>query len=278
MEELREAAKRKSVDERDWRNDARNTSYFFLNPWFESFFLNGYEIPNPLGMGAENIRAEMLLAAVDAQVVISLQRALSAYGFNSFRFFAAPLLLTKHVAPFLDHKSGLVVDIGGETTTILFLSNGFPRSVIVYDNGSEKINKSLAQEMHLTPQQAEEIKRDGVAGVLPKGEQTVFLDIASRVAREWARGFLETLTHTSDVEVSFSRILLVGGGSAIEQYHESLRTALEGWGSFLLSSPDISTFSPIELSRPFDPQGLLTLHSDIILASMIREVWNIKKA
>src|SRR3989344_4397139 len=271
IQSLRESIKRKAVESREWRG-GEGGSYIFLNPWIETAYLNGYPVTDPIGMKGEIFKLQAFLSVADAGPIMAVQRLLTRMGFRTFRFYASPLLLAKHLSQFLDAGTGVIIDIGGEATDIILCERGYVRDVLKVSYGGEELNKSIATATRLSPVEAEQFKRDGAAKILARDRQSQFETMAEAFVRQWSGAVLAALSQQASIDFSFTKIIISGGGASPVQFVEGFQKEIEGWGSFLLSQPSIHVLQPHEIAQVFDPQHMLLSPADTVLACLVKEL------
>lgn len=166
-------------------------------------------------------------------------------------------------------KDGILIDVGGRTSTLMFIYEGALVQLCSFPIGAEHFTHRITQKNKKKIIEAEDLTRQYAKGIISKDEQTALSHLFSEEAKEWKKAFLEHLEVFYPIGPLPQDFYLFGGGS----YMPEVRSAL--W------SPDLTkTFSRhhslsvhiVQASSIFNGDslgGVLTGPEDVGLATLM---------
>ena len=120
--------------------------------------------------------------------------------------------------------SEAIVDVGGGVTNVIVHANGEPRFVRILLAGGDDATNALAEELGVSPEEAEAVKLDLGRDVGPEAGRTVLRRQVDRLVEE-IRGSLDYYLSQEDSEPVTS-IILTGGGSLTSGLTQRLEALL----------------------------------------------------
>lgn len=115
--------------------------------------LNGYEVRNPFGKKASELRVALYISMIPANIHDSINESIVKFWnlkdvhFSSFSYTAFDTIRDM----FTDEPSFLFVDISGEVTDISLAKDGVLLESISFPAGKNMLIRSIAKEMKTTP-------------------------------------------------------------------------------------------------------------------------------
>lgn len=200
---------------------------------------------NPLGLYGRKLEANLLLLLINANRMRNLLKAVHQAGFEvdtiSLSSYAASLV---SVDEGLKNQGCVLVDIGSNTTTVLFFKNGILGDIQSIPWGGNYLTQSLAEKLGIAIDLAEDIKKvHAVASVnaaKEEGEILIkrekgFLPIRKEAVCDAVNWEIENLmTHLEAVikgsplfyEIN-SGVVMIGGGALMPGLMERIETRLK---------------------------------------------------
>lgn len=144
-------------------------------------------------------------------------------------------------------RNGILCDVGGSVTTLMFIHNGSLAALASFPLGTERFTHRIIKTRGGKFVEAQDLARQYTQGLMSKDEQVKLSHIFSQEKEEWKKACIKTLETFYPVAPLPQNIYLYGGGAYIPE----VRAAL--WSHDL-----IKKFSPFE-----------SLNAHIIQASQI---------
>ncbi len=118
------------------------------------------KVVHPAGLYGRKLAVGSLLITVSSQAVGNIVKAVNQASYEADHVFfssfeAAQAVLTKDAM----HQGSLLVDMGAATTNLLFLKDGFLKSLDVLRHGGDRLTEAIAQGLGLPMDLAEDIKK-----------------------------------------------------------------------------------------------------------------------
>jgi type IV pilus assembly protein PilM len=162
---------------------------------------------------------EIGVAVFPRELAEAYARCFSAAGFLLFSFEMEPRAIARAVVSAKERDAiTLLVDFGAKRSGLAVLKSGIPIFTSTAEIGVDKVNQTLAEQLHFSPEQIETWKNE--QGLVPSQEQKAALEalsgVASALGGEVARHFNYWDTRRNDRGervTPVSTVLLVGGGS-----------------------------------------------------------------
>ncbi|WP_167050530.1 type IV pilus assembly protein PilM [Salinibacterium sp. ZJ77] len=171
----------------------------------------------------------LLIAAVKEAVLTNV-RAVQAAKLDPVEVDLIPFALSRILLGGADARGvAAIVEIGASTSTVIVARDGVPRFVRIVQNGSDDVNKALVQQLGVSPEQAEQVKRGlGLApnGYTPDWKPTI--EVIFSVASDLLANVRNTLSFWSSSRPGepIERILLTGGGAEMPGLASALADVL----------------------------------------------------
>jgi type IV pilus assembly protein PilM len=199
----------------------------------EEAILDFQIVEDSVGAGGE-ARMRVLLAAAQRDMVANHLAAVEEAGLKVSAVDVGPFALVRALGSMgpaaleSDVRSEAIVCVGGGVTNVVVHAHGVPRFVRILLVGGEDITAAVARELDVDVDEAEDLKRQGVAGASdPRAVR------ASQVVGEQLRRLVDELRGSLDYyeaqpqAVPIDRLLLTGGASLTAGLEERLRAELD---------------------------------------------------
>ncbi|MDO8601026.1 MAG: hypothetical protein Q7R73_05515 [bacterium] len=180
-----------------------------------SVTINGYEIdihkewPSPVG---EHIAIRAFLAKMPKTTWHFFSELPKMWGGIDFEFFSLQELQASLFSVLLDVRDVTFVDVSALTTEISFMKDGSIEFVASFPFGGRTITHRLSRELKLSFTEAERLKSQLGAMLLPEDLERRARDIIAESLLEWRRTWKERIA--LDPEIIFpDRIYFSGGGA-----------------------------------------------------------------
>ncbi len=126
-----------------------------------AYFIDGKFVPitSPIGLKGLKLEVQYLYITILKQHHDAVRVAMHEAGVDVINFYPAPIATGSVALSRKQLTSGAVlVDIGAETTSLITFENQIPISLQIFDIGSNALTGDLARGLHVSIEEAEEIK------------------------------------------------------------------------------------------------------------------------
>lgn len=152
--------------------------------------------------------------------ILGLQRS-----FGGLKIDYIPLVAAHatSISTVMSVEDALIVDIGGEETTLSLLFRRKLRAVTYFSLGVHHFLRNIAETMSVSFEEAEDLKRQYAQDVLPEAKKTVIQDIFAKEAVSWENLFMSALESFFALEPLPREVFVIGGGAYIQELISVLR-------------------------------------------------------
>jgi type IV pilus assembly protein PilM len=170
-----------------------------------------------------------LLVAAVKDAVLANVRAVQMAGLNPVGVDLIPFALARILSSERTHGTIAIVECGGNTTTVVVVTNGVPKFVRIVPTGGSDLTRMLAGRLDVSELAAESVKRH--LGMLPLRAKTRDDALAVAAVRESVSELLASLRNTVNYFVNthpsepVAEIVLLGGAAALPGFTEALAEA-----------------------------------------------------
>ncbi|WIE64697.1 type IV pilus assembly protein PilM [Curtobacterium sp. MCLR17_036] len=167
-----------------------------------------------------------LLVAAVKDAVLANVRAVQTAGLNPVGVDLIPFALARVLAPASQRGTVAIVECGGNTTTVVIVTDGVPKFVRIIPTGGDDITRLLAGRLSIDEGSAEAVKRH--LGMDPLAARTSDDALAVAAVRETMSELLASLRNTINYFVNthpaepVGEILLGGAASALPGFAAAL--------------------------------------------------------
>lgn len=243
--------------------------------------IDGYKITNPMGFQGRDVSISVFNAYAPLIHLGALEKIADELGIATYSIAAEPYAVSRAIMSDVGVDfSAIFVDIGGGTTDVAVVRNGGLEGTKMYALGGRAFTKRIAQEFTLDLEDAERIKIEYSLGKLNTGIAETVHDLLQEDSKVWVSGMELALSEFAESDFLPSKILLCGGGSALDEIQRALAD-VEWTRSLPFSSPiQMSFLNPTDVKRMSDATHELTTPQDVTplsLASLALEMMGEEK-
>lgn len=180
--------------------------------------IDGQGVTDPIGFRAAEMGAVVFAALAQTSTITTWRTVAQEMDFRELTLVGTPTALAKSIPL----PQGMLIDIGGESTDIIWCRTGRPAALHSVPCGGSVLTRLLARQWRLAPDRAERLKRAYVAGRLAKESGETVQGVLLPGIQTWLGQVEEGLAHLNVDEALPSRLSLLGGGSAVPEIVDSV--------------------------------------------------------
>ena len=166
--------------------------------------------------------------------------------FTSLTLTATPLAL----AASLPVTQGILVDIGGAVTDLIWCGAGCPVVMESIPVGGHTLSGALARKWGLSAERAERLKRAYSGGALSADAESQIQAVLWSTLVKWLEDVETALARLSHHEALPQHVYLLGGGSALPEMVEAVRSL--AWSQRL----QFARYPEVDCLQPTDVPGV----------------------
>jgi len=232
--------------------------------------VDGHGVTDPIGFRGEEIGAAIFAAMARVETVQMWGAVAEELEFSSLTLTATPLAL----AASLPAAQGLLVDIGGATTDLVWCSAGRPVVVEALPVGGHALTGSLARKWGLAANGAERLKRAYSSHELSVDAEAQVQSVLWPALLGWVEDMEAALARLSHDEPLPQHLYLFGGGSALPEMVDAVRSLAWSQRLRFVRYPEVSCLRPTDVPRVMNRSGMGREAGDVsvlALASWVAE-------
>jgi hypothetical protein len=205
--------------------------------------IDGRGVTDPVGFRAAEMGAVVFAALTQESTISTWRRVAEEMDFRELTLVGTPTAL----AASFPQTQSLLVDVGGESTDIIWSRAGRPAALHSVPYGGSVLTRLLARQWRLAPDRAERLKRAYVAGHLAQEASETVQGALLPGIQKWLAQVEDGLALLSVDEVLPSNISLLGGGSTTPEMVESVRAL--AWSRRLTFErhPEVHSLRPTDV-------------------------------
>ncbi len=207
------------------------------------FTIDGRGVTDPVGFRGREVGATVFAALAPAEVVETWGLVARELEFMALTLTATPLAL----ATVMSTSQGILVDIGGETTDLIWCRAGRPYMLATLDSGGEALTDSLVRKWNRPADWAERLKRAYSRSDLPAEGMTEVQEVLWSGLQAWLEKTEAVMVGLNQDEALPQHLYLLGGGSALPEMTEAVRSL--AWSQRLQFAryPEICRIQPTDV-------------------------------
>jgi cell division protein FtsA len=209
--------------------------------------VDGKVVSDPVGFRAREFSATVFAAMARAETIDLWRQVAEGLDFSVLTITAAPMALVAS----LSQPRGILLDVGGSTTSLTVWQAGRPVAVSSIPIGGSVLTGSLMQKWDLSSEGAERLIRAYASGQLSDGDRNQVLEVMIPALRLWLHETEAALARLRREKPLPERLFLLGGGSGLPEVMEAA-SAL-AWSEGL----HFERYPLVERLRPTDVAGIL---------------------
>lgn len=227
--EINENDQKRSISQSEAQLN-RNSSSYLLNREILHIFPVSYKIDgeqimgDPVGMKGEKLETETFLITYPSQHLSNLIKSMELAGVTIEDAIAKPWAMSHTLLNRQEKEVGsLLINIGGDTSTIIVFEEGVPISSEVFPFGSNHITYDIARGFQVPLQEAEELK------LSYDSDSSIKKKLANIIEPRLSDIFELVETHLDKINrvgLLPAGIIITGGGANLPRIDEIAKKAL----------------------------------------------------
>lgn len=211
-----------------------------------------YEVFGTKGPATPETKTEVLVVSIHNEVLGNLNTIINNTGLQN-SFFEIEMFATIRALVDREQGSVMVLDVGASVTKIYIVERGVIKKSHVVNKGSQDITLSIAQGFQVSPEKAEQIKRN--LSSLPEEDRKTVYEVAS-LSLDYIFSEVGTvmLAYQKRYNKNISKVILTGGGIAMEGFLESAKARLST--EVVIGNPFSKVDTPAFLADLLNKSGL----------------------
>lgn len=247
-----------------WETGLSEVDVKLINAAIVDVRIDGYRVTNPIGFQGKDVSFSIFNAYAPLVHLGALQTITDELGLDLLSIAAEPYAVARS-AGIEDSVefSSIFIDVGGGTTDIAVVRNGGVEGTKMFGLGGRAFTKRIATETGLSFEEAEKVKIKYSANALKREALKKINSALTTDFQVWLSGVELSLEEFSKIDLLPGRILLCGGGSALQGIKKSL--ADTSWTENLPFSkpPTVHYMKPKDVPNIIDTTGKLVDQKDI---------------
>lgn len=214
--------------------------------------VDGRGVTDLIGFRGQEIGAAVFAAMTRTESVQAWGTVAKELEFSALTLTAAPLAL----AAGLPVSQGILVDIGGAATDLVWCSAGRPIVTESLPIGGNALTGALAREWDLTAGRAEQLKRAYSCNELNAMSATQVQGVLWPTLLQWLEDLEAALARLSHDEPLPQHIYLLGGGSALPEMVDAVRSLAWSQRLHFARYPEVCSLRPTDVPGVMNRSGL----------------------
>jgi cell division protein FtsA len=233
-------------------DDAESGGWLLVDAVPVALTVDGRGVTDLIGFRGHEIGAAVFAAMTRTDTVQTWGAVAEELEFSALTLTAAPLALAAGLA--VSH--GILVDIGGAATDLVWCSAGRPIVMESMPIGGIALTSALAGKWGLTTGRAERLKRAYSGNELNADAETQVQSVLWPTLLQWLDDMESVLARLSRDEPLPQHVYLLGGGSALPEMFDAVRSL--AWSQRLHFSryPEVSSMRPTDVPDVMNRTGM----------------------
>lgn len=207
------------------------------------FTIDGRGVTDPVGFRSHEVGATVFAALALAEVVETWGLVARELEFTALTLTAAPLAL----AIALSTSQGILMDIGGGTTDLIWCRAGRPYMLASLASGGEALTRSLGRKWNRSPDWAERLKRAYSSGTLTAEGKAEVQEVLWPGLQAWLEETEAAMARLNRDEALPQHLYLLGGGSALPEMTEAVRSLAWSQRLHFARYPQVCRLQPTDV-------------------------------
>ncbi len=228
------------------------TDWLLLDAVPVALKVDGHGVTDPVGFRGQELRAEVFAAMTRVETIQTWGAVAKQLEFSSLTLTATPVGL----ATSLPAAQGILVDIGGRVTDLVWCSAGRPVAVQSIPLGGHAVTGALARKWGLDAERAERLKRAYSGRSLEADAESQIQAVLWHTLVKWLEDVESALARLGHEEPLPRNVYLLGGGSALPEMLEAVRSL--AWSQRLRFAryPEVSCLRPTDIRGVVNRSGM----------------------
>lgn len=194
-----------------------------VNAAITNVLIDGYKVANPLGFQGKDVTISIFNAFAPLVHYGTLQTIAAELDLELIAITSEPYAVARCLG--LEDNgnfSAIFIDMGGGTSDLALVKDGSVEGTRMFSLGGRTFTKRLAQSLHISYEEAEEVKLAYTAEKLEKQSQRIVREAMKSDCEVWLSGVALTLSEFEHINILPPKILLCGGGAHLPEIKEVL--------------------------------------------------------
>ena len=175
-----------------------------------------------------------------------------------------------HVTPeVLNIKDALLVDVGGEETSLMLLQNGSLLQFVYFPLGVRRFIKGIARLTGATLEEAEDLHRQYIERISDPAKRDRLSQFLVTESEEWKKKFFETRDSFYHIGLLPEDVVLFGGGAGMPEIRAILRDPEWMKGFSYADTPRVRVFDPTVFFGGDSLGGALSGPADVGIGGLV---------
>ncbi len=199
-----------------------NASYVLASLVPFRLAINGYRIERPTRATAgRNVQISVFATYAQKAYGEALDRMRARWGGMEVRFISDQAAVASAIISLLKVSDALVIKIGAKATEVTLIGDGAVCAIGRFERGGNAFSAAIAKRLGTEPAEAERIKRQLGAAVLPKRAAAAAAAAVAEAAEAWLADLVGLLAAEERCLLP-ERVYLLGGGAHLSIISEIL--------------------------------------------------------
>jgi cell division protein FtsA len=223
--------------------EAHPSDWYLIEASPVAVTVDGHGVTDPVDFRGEAMGATVFAALARLDAIQMWERVARHLSFSTLTLSATPLAL----AAGLPVLQGLLLDIGGATTDVIWCQTGRPMRVDSVPVGGNALTDSLRKQWGLSWQQAENLKAAYSAGNLEAEARESVQGVLWPALQAWLESVELALANLAGAGALPGQIYLLGGGSALPEMEDAVRSLAWSHRLHFARYPQVRQLQPLDM-------------------------------
>lgn len=214
--------------------------------------VDGRGVTDLVGFRGQEIGAAIFAAMTRVETIESWRAVAEELDFTSLTLTATPLAL----ADSLPVAQGILVDIGGAVTDLIWCGAGCPVVMESVAVGGHALTGALARKWGLTGGRAEQLKRAYSSGKLGADADSQIQAVLWSTLVKWLDDVETALARLSHDEPLPQHLYVLGGGSALPEMVDAIRSLAWSQRLHFARYPEVDCLKPTDVPGVVNRSGM----------------------
>lgn len=243
-----------------------------VNSALVSIDIDGYAVTNPIGFQGRDVIVQLYTAFAPMIHIGALERTAQELDLDLLAVAAEPFAVARSVIGDKpnDSLSAILMDVGGGTTDIAVINDGGVQGTKMFGIGGRAYTRSVARELDIDFDQAEQLKLGLAAGRVPEARITAVKSALGKTLAVWTKGVALALDEFKMLDHLPNKLFLCGGGSSLDMLMGTLEESTWYKSLPFTRKPVVHHINPDQVVGITDTTGHITDHTFITAMGLLR--------